>query len=315
MTTNSTTGQHPFDLLEAFALDTLQPDEEQAVTGHLEECAQCYAIVEDNLRVAMALADTVPALAPSTQLRNRLLDSIDPPIGHASSVSVPVSHRQPPRSWSRVSFAVSRRWVRLLAPAGAALAVALIAVTLALNVQIAGNIDNMQSENARLQNRLDQSMATTTALTRSSTTISQMQGNLQRWQQTSYALAQPGNQTLIMDPAHTGVDSSGFIVLSEDTTEAILMVSGLLPPKLDSVYHVWLTRGGQRHWAGEMDVDGQGRGTMALVPPDPLASYDSVQLSKGMGAAAVLAAPAGSEARARATAGMVGDVMLVAQLN
>ena len=165
-----------------------------------------------------------------------------------------------------------------------------------------------------MRRQLDESMATTAALARTSNTVSQVQGNLQRWQQTSYALAQPGNQTLLLSPARPGVDSTGVMVLSEDGTEAVLMASDLPPLTLDSVYHVWLTRGGQWYWAGELNVDERGWGTMPMSSPESLLQYDTVQISLGMGVAATMAEPVGSNDRAKATASMVGEMVLVADL-
>ena len=204
--------------------------------------------------------------------------------------------------------------VRLFTPVAAVLAVALIAVTVGLNVQIAGNLDDMQSENTQLRQRLDQSMATTTALARSSDTVTQMQGSLQQWQQTSYALAQPGNQTVVLSAARVGVDARGFLVVSGDGSAGLLMVSELMPPQPNSVYHVWLTRGAQRFWAGEMEVDEKGSGAMQLIPSLPLSNYDKIQLTQGLGVAAALATPPGSIERARASSGMVGDMVLEASL-
>jgi hypothetical protein len=208
--------------------------------------------------------------------------------------------------------------VRLFTPVAAMLAVALVAVTVGLNVQIAGNLDDMQSENTQLRQRLDQSMATTTALARSSDTVTQMQGSLQQWQQTSYALAQPGNQTVLLSAARVGVDARGFLVVSGDGSAGLLMVSDLMPPQPNSVYHVWLTRGAQRFWAGEMEVDEKGSGAMQLIPHltpnDSLLNYDKIQLTRGLGVAAALATPPGSIERARASASMVGDMVLEAPL-
>ena len=313
--TSSATSQHPYGLLEGFALNALEAVEEQAVIEHIEGCDGCAHIADGHLWTANALAQAVPQEEPPEQLRTRLLDSIDPPLIPAQSLSVSVSvpHRIPPRSWSRVSSFYGR-WARLLTPTAAVLAVALIAVTVGLNVQISGNLDDMQSDNTHLRQQLDQNMATTTALARSSATVSQMQGSLQQWQQTSYALAQPGNRTLVMSPARPGVESKGVMVVSEDGSEGVLMVSGLAQPQPNSVYHVWLTHGGQRHWAGEMDVDERGWGAMQLRPQEPLSHYDSVQVSQGMGVAAALAASPGTLERARATAGMVGDMVLTAPL-
>lgn len=321
MTTNNRTTQHPFDLLEAFALDALEPEEELAVEAHLEGCRVCATLVGDSLRVTAAIADSVPASSPSPELRRRLLDSVDSagtersqPSQTSVSPRVQVSQRRPPRSWSRVSRVLSTRWTRVLAPAIAVLALVAIGISTALNLQMSDQMGAVKSENTVLRRQLDQSMATTTALASASNTVSQMQGNLQRWQETSYALAQPGNQTLVLSPADPGVDSRGVLVLSEDGREAVLMASDLEAPQPDSVYHVWLTRGGQWYWAGEMDVDERGWGTMPMKSRDSLLQYDSVQISHGAGAAAAMASPAGSSERAEAAAGMVGDLVLVATL-
>ena len=318
MTTSNGTTQHPFDLLEAFALDALEPEEELAVEVHLEGCNVCATLVGNNLRVAAAIADSVPASSPSPALRRRLLDTVDAAGAEqpqpSVSARVQVSQRHPPRSWSRVSLALSRRWTRVLAPAVAVLALVAIGVSTALNLQMSDQMGTVQSENTALRRQLDQSMATTTALASASNTVSQMQGNLQRWQETSYALAQPGNQTLVLSPAEPGVDSRGVLVLSEDGREAVLMASDLEMPRPDSVYHVWLTRGGQWYWAGEMDVDERGWGTMPMKSRDSLLQYDSVQISHGAGVAAAMASPAGSSEGAEATAEMLGDLVLVATL-
>ena len=318
MTTNNRTTRHPFDLLEAFALDALEPEEELAVEVHLEGCGICASLVGDNQRVAAAIADSVPASSPPPELRRRLLDSVDSAGTEQPQPSVSprvqVSQRRPARSWSRVSQALSKRWTRVLGPAIAVLALVAIGISTALNLQMSDQMGTVQSENTALRRQLDESMATTTALASASNTMSQMQGNLQRWQETSYALAQPGNQTLVLSPASPSVDSRGVLVLSEDGTEAVLMASDLEAPRPDSVYHVWLTRGGQWYWAGEMDVDERGWGTMPMRSQDSLMQYDSVQISHGAGVAAAMASPAGSSERAEAAAGMVGDLVLVATL-
>ena len=318
MTMNSDTQQHPHDLLEAFALDALDAVDEQDVSDHLERCADCDVIVNRHLAVTAAFAASVAQAAPPEGLRSRILEVVEPSASPSSPLtqSISVSTPRPSRSWSRVSSVVTGRWIRALVPAAAVLAVALVAITMVLNLQVSADLDEVQAENSRLQSTLDRNMATTTALSaRSSETVNRMQGSLQRWQQTSYALAQPGNQTLVMTPVRADEAARGVLVVSEDQSAGVLMVSSLMPPEPGSVYHVWLTRGGQRYWAGEMGVDERGWGTMTLSPLDSLGQYDSLQLSMGMGVAAVMAAPPGSAERARATAGMVGDMILIASLN
>ena len=313
MTTNNSTYQHPFDLLEAFALDALEPAEEQAVADHVERCETCSEIVEDNWRVLGSMAESIPAVAPPAGLRSRVMDSIDQPPVETQRVSV--SRRRPARSWSRVTWVSSSRLVRQLGPVAAVLALVVVAFSVVINFQMSGEMDDVQSENLQLRQQLDQSMATTSALARTSDTVSHMQGNLQRWQETSYALAQPGNRELVLSPAHPDVDSTGVVVLSEDGREAILMASDLDPLTPDSVYHVWLTKGGQWYWGGELDVDDNGWGTMPINAQESLQQYDTLQISRGMGVAAAMAAPVGSNQRARVTAAMLGDLVLVTSLN
>ena len=310
--TNNYTSQHPFDLLEAFSLDALEPEEEQAVSDHVDRCETCSAIVGDSWRALAVMAESVAVATPSAGLRVRVLDSIEDKPPETPRVSV--SLRQPSRSWSRVTWVSNSRLIRFLTPVTAVLAIVAIAATITMNVQMSGQMGDVQSENSQLRRQLDESMATTAALARTSNTVSQVQGNLQRWQQTSYALAQPGNQTLLLSPARPGVDSTGVMVLSEDGTEAVLMASDLPSLTLDSVYHVWLTRGGQWYWAGELNVDERGWGTMPMSSPESLLQYDTVQISLGMGVAATMAEPVGSNDRARATASMVGEMVLVADL-
>ena len=96
MTTNRETTRHPLDLLEAFALDALEPEEEFAVEVHIGQCVTCAALVGDNRRVVAAIADSVPASLPSPELRSRLLNSVDaggtgrsPNIGITKGTGIP----------------------------------------------------------------------------------------------------------------------------------------------------------------------------------------------------------------------------------
>ena len=318
MTTYRGSIQHPYDLLEAFALDALDPAEEQVVNDHLEWCVNCDAIVNENLRVATAFARSVPEQAPPEGLRTRILDVLDtpgtPPL--PTRVSVSVTAPRAPRSWSRVSSVFTGRWVRVLAPATTVLAAAFIAITVVLNLQMAGDLDEVQAENSQLQQRLDQSMATTSALASSTDRVAQMQGSLQQWQQAGHALAQPGDRIIEMRAVQRGMESGRLLCTSDDCSAGVLLVSGLMAPQPDSAYHVWLNRGGQLYWAGEIVANERGGGLLPVPPntQDSLTLFDSIMVSRGMGVAAAMAAPANSAERQRATASMVGDMVLVAPL-
>ena len=294
MTTNSQT--HPYDLLEAFALDALEADEEQAVIEHIEGCFECASVVDEQLQTAAALAFTAPPLAPPERVRAGLLASIEPFQPEPPRVSV--SARRPSQGWAGTFSASGRRWARLLMPLTAVAAVTVVAVVIALNVQISGQMDEMKAENTLLRQEIGQNEADAAAqLALASDTVAQMQGNLQLLQNT---LAQSDDQSLVMNPMQSDSDAWGVLVFSDDGTMGVIMASELEPLGEGYAYHVWLMDEGQRTWAGDMQVDEHGWGAIALDMSGSMTDFDAVQLSR---------APL-----ALASVGIVGDVVLEASL-
>ena len=294
MTTNSPA--HPYDLLEAFALDALEADEELAVLEHVEGCAECASIIDDHLLTATALAFTAPFHEPPERVRVSLLASAE--LSQSQPERVPVSRRGPSRGWAGVYSALGRRWSRLIAPAAAVAAVAVIAVVIALNVQISGQMDEMKAENNLLRQEMGENEAAAAArLALASDAVAQMQGNLQLLQHT---LAQPDDQSLVMEPMQPDSEAWGVLVFSDDGTMGVIMASELEPLEEGFAYHVWLTEEGRRTWVGGMDVDEHGWGSIALDMGGSLSQFDTVQLSL---------APL-----AQASVGIVGDIVLEASL-
>ena len=294
MTTNNAT--HPYNLLEAFALDALEADEEQAVLEHIEGCLECASVIDGHLLTAAALAFTAPSQAPPERVRTNLLASVELPQPELQRVSL--SQRRPSRGWAGTYSALGKRWARLLTPVTAVAAVAVVAVVIALNVQISGQMDEMQAENNLLREEMGQNQATATAqLALASDTVTQIQGSLHLLQNT---LAQPGNRSLPMNPMQPNSPARGVIVLSGDGNMGVIMASELEPLEGDSAYHVWLMRGQERVRVGNMDVDENGWGTVPLHMDNSLSQFDTVQLSR---------APL-----ALASVGIVGDIVLEASL-
>ena len=299
MTTSRTT--HPEDLLEAFALDALEPEEEESVLEHLEQCLQCSGLVADYLRTTTALAYLAPAAEPPEHLRIGLMAAIEPPaieVPQEAATDTALPTRRQPRSWSGIYRGIGSRWGRLLMPVTAGAAVVVAAFLIAINVQITGERDDMMVKNSELQESLDESRATaTTQLALASEAISQMQGDLQFLQST---LAQPGTQSLIMDPMQPNSDAWGVLALSGDGTMAVIMASDLEPLTEGLAYHVWVMDGGKRSWAGDMIVDEHGWGAVALDMSTSTSAFETVQVSR---APLTLGA-----------AGIVGDIVLEVSL-
>lgn len=89
---------HVTDLLLAYALDALQPDEASRVAAHLAACSDCYRELLAYQKVADDLALAVPMRRPPPELKQRLMHQI------RSSAS-------PARSDSHLSW-----WQRIVQP-------------------------------------------------------------------------------------------------------------------------------------------------------------------------------------------------------
>lgn len=68
--------QHVDDLLAAYALGALEPDEVDAVERHLEHCPHCRARAEEARATAAQLLLAAPLVEPPPSLRARTLDRI-----------------------------------------------------------------------------------------------------------------------------------------------------------------------------------------------------------------------------------------------
>lgn len=274
---------HPEDLLEALALDALTPEEELAVEGHLAGCAECAAAAAGYRDAAGALAYAAPAYAPPERVRAGLMAAIDGAAGEdglAGRVSVSRSSRRGPRSWGGRYRTLGGRWGRRLIPFAAGAAAAVVAFVIGLNVQMSGQMGSMEAENAQLRQEIGQNQATATArLARASDSVTQMQGSLQLLRN---PMAGPGNRSLAMTAVGADSGMRGVLVVSADGTEGMVMASGLMPPEGDWGYRVWLEGDGERVLAGEMAVDAQGWGALALdVAGGALPDFDAVRVYYG----------------------------------
>jgi anti-sigma-K factor RskA len=65
------------ELDAAFALGALEPDERSAVVDHLRTCTEPHASIRELAGAGDAISAAEPPLAPSPQLRNRLMTTIE----------------------------------------------------------------------------------------------------------------------------------------------------------------------------------------------------------------------------------------------
>ena len=122
--------EHVDELIPAYALHALDPDDERIVVAHMNECERCRARLRDYEGVTAALAHAAPPVRPPPQLRERLLEAIEPVVAAAAAAPPPAPEPQR-RSW----------WTRLSAVAVPALAVAVVVLAV-WNISLRNDLDN-----------------------------------------------------------------------------------------------------------------------------------------------------------------------------
>jgi anti-sigma-K factor RskA len=88
--TDEAAGHRPFDELAAgYALDALEPADEQRFLQHAGECPDCAGTLAGYREVAAALADTAPPAEPSPQLADRIMAAALADLGTGQPVAPP----------------------------------------------------------------------------------------------------------------------------------------------------------------------------------------------------------------------------------
>ena len=268
--------EHPEDLLEAFSLDALNLEEESRVSDHLEGCLRCALLAESYQQAAAFLVSTVESRTPPESVRVELLAAVAPAVRPA---------REPlaPPGPSLLTRLLDSRFLRVLTPVTAAAAVVMIAFALTMNVRTSDLIGELQDENTSLRDQLDSNHATISAnFSVVSDSSDKALTNIQELRDASYVMAMAANQSLLLEPLTDGSPSQGVLLTSAEGDRAVLMVSNMRR-EADTAYNVWLFRDGERHWAGTVNVDSRGWGTVALEPPESLSQYEMVGLTMDQG--------------------------------
>jgi anti-sigma-K factor RskA len=118
--------EHVDELIPGYALHALDADDERIVVAHIDECERCRARLRDYQGVTAALAHAAPPVEPPPQLRQRLLEAIEPVV--VAPAPAPAPQR---RSW----------WPRVSAVAVPVLAVAVVALAV-WNISLRNDLDN-----------------------------------------------------------------------------------------------------------------------------------------------------------------------------
>jgi anti-sigma factor RsiW len=110
------------ELLAAYALDALDPEDERAVEAHLATCPDCRRDVAALREAAASLATGVPSVEPPAALKTRIM--------RATELEARV---EPPAPVTPLPAGRPRNWSLAVAALAAALAVVLGGLNLSLN--------------------------------------------------------------------------------------------------------------------------------------------------------------------------------------
>ena len=127
--------EHVDELIAGQALYALSPEDEERVALHVAECDSCRRQLREAEALAASLAYAVPAAAPPSDLRVRVLAAVEPVVEAAPAAPTPAPAR--PRQAGR-----SRSWwpraSAVAVPVLAAAVVGLAIWNVSLNSDLSG---------------------------------------------------------------------------------------------------------------------------------------------------------------------------------
>jgi anti-sigma-K factor RskA len=214
-------------LTGAYALDALPPEEQEVFEEHLEECDACRQEVAELLATAAQLGASLSE-PPPDRLRDAVMAEID------QTRQEPPPH-VPPEDGRTLADLQSRRpereprrwWSRLVAPAAAVVAIAVVGLSLMV---------------ANLTERLDELESASNQVTD--------------------VLAAPDAESLAVEGPG---GSFARVVVAPSRGEAVFLTDGMPATADDETYELWLIDDEGPAPAGLFDVDDQGRATRVLT--------------------------------------------------
>ncbi|HVH05122.1 MAG TPA: anti-sigma factor [Myxococcota bacterium] len=232
------------DLATLLPLGGLSPEDERRIDEHLRAgCTECERALRDGVVVADALADGVPRIDPSPELRGRILAQIarEPQApGAAMHAQRTVAAPPPPR---RRRAAFVRR-----AAVGLALAASVVAaVGLGLEARdLRGMLAAARARTSALEEQLASAVAERGALARELASTERMVAEL----------TAPATRTVALAGTPELPQASARAFLDPEQRRLVLVVYDLPPPPAGRDYQLWVIVGNEPVSAGIVDVAG-----------------------------------------------------------
>ena len=237
---------HIEDLLPFYALDALTGEEREQVEAYLAKNPEARVQVEEMIRAASALSQSVSPIEPAPHTKAALM----------TRVAADSERRARPTANSQPSPRVNR-FQSLLRPLAFAAAVVALIWILVLNFQVVG----LRQEVTALND----------ALVAQSNSLNQI---IQKLPQGT------PSDTITVSLKGTDVQpqAQGQLIANPTSQSAVLVVTGLPPLEAGKTYQVWLI-GDAPLSAGLLTVDANGQGVLIITSTEAIGSFKSLGIS------------------------------------
>ena len=274
--------------LAGYSLDALDDETRELVEQHLAGCEDCTSELEELMEGAANLAFAVPTVSPPAGLQDRIIAVIDAEMNSSNNQPISSETSHP---------AVSNRDITLVAPVRvpwyantklawgvssgiAAAFIALIAVAGVAGTRLNDRVDNLTAqvaaqdgeivaftaslgsmeEDAKLASSVDAQQVS--VLQESTDTLVQQLNDL-RWLQYVTSVGSWSTPSFFSGGLQPQAPQ-GVLITHSSGDQALLMVNGLAPAPVGSVYQVWLTYEGRMVPGNTFSVDQDGYAVVNL---------------------------------------------------
>lgn len=242
--------RHVDDLVDAYALGSLEPEEVDAVERHLDNCPDCRTLAVAARETTERLLTAGPLIAPPPALKQRVMDRIRaeraqsaagaeqptandehaPPLHHVTPEDAPQHHIAPEAPKHHVA-----------------------------------------PEHAAHAGRFRRAMS---ILFNASQQDEAVVGDVLRG-----LLSEPDCVIWPVAGTPDAPDASARLIGSPSRRDAVIITTGLGQPEAGQAYQVWFLRDGKPVPNAMFTVDRTGRGSRLVVARDPLSVYDTVAIT------------------------------------
>lgn len=252
------------DLIPAYALGAVDPDERALVEANLARCPEAQAALSEYRALTENFLFSIPPATPSASLGARLQAALND--------SEPVLQSAPTADRSRGSWLTQlgdwlmpRRWNT--APFAA---LVVLAIVLVGSVYSVVQVSRLNSQQTALLERIDEQAA-----------LIAQQAEIMQDQTSVLVLLSAGNAYRAELPPAEGSDPASMAAALYDPlgNQVFIYAAGFPVLDVDQTYQIWLIQGETRVSGGTFNVDHYGRGVTVLWNREPIGSFDAIGIT------------------------------------